>query len=267
MQHSFVDYRLGARCRRARRRAPPTWRGRCSAARCDIWALTARRIAGLRRVSGGRRSSLRRSAGAVELFVAAERRIDPYPLEFGTATLDDGRLPAAEPVVIWDNPVYESLASPSAAFVWASAVGVGLRARRLPRPAAGGRPSAEASVPDADAAERAARDPVGGSLDADRARSRLVPRRLEERAAGTHRVRASVRAHDVQGLAERRARLAHLDHRRASADAATPTRPKTKRSSGRRSRRTTCRWCCGSKPTAWPRCASTTRRSGASARW
>jgi hypothetical protein len=25
-------------------------------------------------------------AGAVELFVAAERRIDPYPLEFGTAT-------------------------------------------------------------------------------------------------------------------------------------------------------------------------------------
>jgi len=26
------------------------------------------------------------SGGAVELFVGAERRIDPYPLEFGTAT-------------------------------------------------------------------------------------------------------------------------------------------------------------------------------------
>src|SRR6187455_3117401 len=39
-----------------------------------------------------------------------------------------------------------------------------------------------------------------------------VSRRLEERACRSHRVRASLRAHDVQGLQERRARIAHLDH-------------------------------------------------------
>ena len=46
------------------------------------------------------------------------------------------------------------------------------------------------------------------SLDADRARRALVSRRVEEREAGAHRLRAPVRAHDVQGLEERRARRA-----------------------------------------------------------
>ena len=61
--------------------------------------------------------------------------------------------------------------------------------------------------------QRAARHPVRGSLDADRARVALVPRRVEERAARAHRLRALLRAHDVQGLEERRARVAHVDHR------------------------------------------------------
>ena len=72
--------------------------------------------------------------------------------------------------------------------------------------AQGGRPAAEAGLHDDDAAERAAGRLSRGSLDADRARRALVPRRLEEREAGPHRLRASLRAHDVQGLEERRAR-------------------------------------------------------------
>ena len=112
-----------------------------------------------------------------------------------------------------------------------------------------------------DAAERADGDPVRGSLDADRAPAALVSRRLEEREAGPHRLRAPLRAHDVQGLEERRARSAHVDHRRRSAARATPTRPTTRRCSGRRCRRSTCRWCCGSRPTAWRRSGSTRTRS------
>ena len=52
---------------------------------------------------------------------------------------------------------------------------------------------------------------LGRSLDADRPPAALVSRRLEEREAGPHRLRASVRAPDVQGLEERRARGAHVD--------------------------------------------------------
>ena len=48
--------------------------------------------------------------------------------------------------------------------------------------AAGGGPAAEAAIPDHDAPERAPRDPLRGSLDADRARLGGVSRRLEERA-------------------------------------------------------------------------------------
>ena len=42
-------------------------------------------------------------------------------------------------------------------------------------------------------------DPARGSLDADRARDALVPRGLEGREDRAHRLRAPVRAHDVQG--------------------------------------------------------------------
>ena len=71
-----------------------------------------------------------------------------------------------------------------------------------------GSPAAEAELHDDDAAERAAGRAPRGSLDADRPRRDLVPRRLEEREAGPHRLRAPLRAHDVQGLEERRARRA-----------------------------------------------------------
>ena len=131
--------------------------------------------------------------------------------EFGTATLGDRRLSPAEPVT-------SGIIIP-----WASRVRLLPRRRRgLGSPPARGRragaarrrgPSAEAAVSDHDAAERAARDPVRGSLDADRARLGLVSRRLEERAGRPDRLRAPLRAHDVQGLEERRARVAHVDHR------------------------------------------------------
>ena len=63
------------------------------------------------------------------------------------------------------------------------------------------------------AAQRAAGHPARGSLDADRPRDALVPRRIEGREDRAHRLRAPVRAHDVQGQQERAARGAHLVHR------------------------------------------------------
>ena len=77
--------------------------------------------------------------------------------------------------------------------------------------AVGRRPAAEAAVRDLDAAQRADGDPLRGPFDADRAPAALVSRRLEEREAGADRVRAPLRAPDVQGLEERRARRAHVD--------------------------------------------------------
>src|SRR5215470_17929989 len=77
--------------------------------------------------------------------------------------------------------------------------------------AVSGRAAAQARVPDDDALERPDRRPRGGSLDADRAPPALVSRGVEEREAGTDGIRPSVRAPDVQGVEERRARGAHVD--------------------------------------------------------
>src|SRR5215207_9332353 len=76
--------------------------------------------------------------------------------------------------------------------------GVRGRLRGVDTPSGRG-PASEAPVHHLDVAQRAAGDPVRGSLDAHRARVAVVPRRVEERAAGTHRVRPFLRAHDVQG--------------------------------------------------------------------
>ena len=73
------------------------------------------------------------------------------------------------------------------------------------------RSSAEAAVRAHDAAQRPHAGAVGGSLDADRPPATLVSRRIEEREAGPHRIRPSVRASDVQGFEERPARSAHVD--------------------------------------------------------
>src|SRR5207245_2283550 len=64
---------------------------------------------------------------------------------------------------------------------------------------------------DVDAAERADRRARGGSLDADRPPAALVSRWIEERTRGPYRLRAFLRAPDVQGLEERHAGRAHLD--------------------------------------------------------
>ncbi len=76
----------------------------------------------------------------------------------------------------------------------------------------GRRPASQAAVRHLETAERPDGDPLRGSLDADRAPAAVVSRRLEEREARPHRVRAPLRAPDVQGLEERRARGAHLAH-------------------------------------------------------
>ena len=53
---------------------------------------------------------------------------------------------------------------------------------------------------------------------------------------------------------------AHLDDRVGRRPEQRLHAPTTRRCSGRRCRRSTCRWCCGSKPTGWRRCASTRTR-------
>ena len=52
------------------------------------------------------------------------------------------------------------------------------------------------------AAERVARGAVAGSYVADYLRGRVLPHRISDRAAGSDRVRALVRTHDVSGVAE-----------------------------------------------------------------
>ena len=77
----------------------------------------------------------------------------------------------------------------------------------------GRRPAAQTAIRHLDAAQRADPGAVGGSFDADRAPAGLVSRRLEEREERPYRLRAPLRAPDVQGLEERRAGRAHLDDR------------------------------------------------------
>ena len=69
-----------------------------------------------------------------------------------------------------------------------------------------GGPASQTAVRHLDAAQRAHAGAVGRSFDADRPHAGLVSRRLEEREKRAHRLRASLRAPDVQGLEERRAR-------------------------------------------------------------
>ena len=101
--------------------------------------------------------------------------------------------------------------------------------------------AAKARLQDHDPRQRAHGDPLGGPFDADRARGALVPRRVEGRAARAHRLRAPVRAHDVQGLEERRAGGARLVHRQRRRPGQRRDATKTSRSTGRRLRRSICR--------------------------
>ena len=79
---------------RAQRRADSARSACCSTARCDISAWTVRRIAGIRRVSGQGGVRFAGAGRAMEFFLAGERRIDPYPLEFGTAGWDPSASPS-----------------------------------------------------------------------------------------------------------------------------------------------------------------------------
>ena len=68
----------------------------------------------------------------------------------------------------------------------------------------------EDRVREVHAAERAPGHPARRSQAADRAREPVVPRGLQERAAGPHGLRAPLRAHDVPGLGQREGGLLHL---------------------------------------------------------
>ena len=96
---------------------------------------------------------------------------------------------------------------------------------RSPQGAApAGRGRARDPLPALPPRERPHRDPPRGSHDADRRRSRPVRRRLEEREAGPHRLRAPLRAPHVPGHAStcRRARRIGSSTPRAAARTARP---------------------------------------------
>ena len=137
------------------------------------------------------------------------------------------------------------------------------RSRRRPSSAAVRPP--EAAVRDHDAAERPDGRARRGSLDADRSPAAHVSRRLEEREAGPHRLCASVRAPDVQGLEERRARRPHVDDRVGRRSEQRLHDRRRDRVLGNGAVAVPADRCCGSRPIAWRRCASTRTRSPTSA--
>ena len=67
--------------------------------------------------------------------------------------------------------------------------------------------TAEAGLSAPHPGQRPDGDPVRGSLHPDRASPARLPGGLEERATRADRVRASLRTHDVQGIAQCRTRL------------------------------------------------------------
>ncbi len=69
---------------------------------------------------------------------------------------------------------------------------------------------AEARVRKVHASQRPAGHPARRSEAAHGQRQPVVPRRLEERADGAHRLRPSLRAHDVPGLRQREGGLLHV---------------------------------------------------------
>ena len=94
---------------------------------------------------------------------------------------------------------------------------------------------ADARVREVHAAERSRGHPVGGSPAAARRGEPLVSRRSGQRRAGTHRVRAPLRAHDVPGLEARARRLAlHAARRRRRAATSTARPTSTARTTSRR---------------------------------
>ncbi len=76
------------------------------------------------------------------------------------------------------------------------------------------RPRQENPVHRHQAEERPPRDHLRGSFGAGRCRRGQLQRRLARRAQGPHRLRASLRAHDVQGVRQRRSRRAPAPHLR-----------------------------------------------------
>ena len=108
-------------------------------------------------------------------------------------------------------------------------------------------------VHQAHARQRARRPDPRGSRAADRRGQRLVSRRIEERSAGTHRLRAPVRAPDVRGLAALRPRLlpsaAGSGRRAQRLDQRRPHELL-----GSRARPTRSTWRCGWNPIAWATC-------------
>ena len=122
------------------------------------------------------------------------------------------RMPCA---IIGTMPFLRAVAAaPASRVPMAAAMVVGLACLRLGVRAAGrARAAAQARIHDDQARQRALGGVARGSLDADRARRAAVPRRLEERAAGPHRVRAPLRAPDVPGQPERQPGSASVVHR------------------------------------------------------
>ena len=101
------------------------------------------------------------------------------------------------------------------------------------------------------ARQRAARDPASRHQRAGRVGQRLVSRRLGQREAGTHGLRASLRAPDVRGLEERARRRVRRRGSKPPAATTTDRRRPIGPTTTSTSRRTRWSWRCFSNRIAW----------------
>ena len=106
---------------------------------------------------------------------------------------------------------------------------------------------------EAHARQRTRRAAARGSRVPDRRGQPLVSRRLEERAAGPHRVRAPLRAPDVRRVAAPRPRLSS-SRCRAPAPRSTDRPTPIARTTGKSCRPTRSSWRCGWNRIGWATC-------------
>ena len=212
-QQVNVDYRLVGQRRRGRPASGSS--PRLARLRPRHRALDERRPAAQGRASatahadrrrGGRRAfGLIGEAAVGEFFVGYERRFDAYPLGFEPERWFMVGFRVRSAIIASMRIRYPRVRPRRALLLAASVFALASLTPSAAIPAQQDRVSAR------HASQRPDGRAVRGSLDADRARPALVSRRLEKREAGPDRVRAPVRAPDVQGLEERSARRAHLD--------------------------------------------------------
>ncbi len=122
-----------------------------------------------------------------------------------------------------------------------------------------GATEAVGALHDVHAAERPDGHPPRGPQRAEGRGQRLVPRRRRTREAGTHRLRAPVRAPHVRGLRTRQRRRVRHAARGGRRHRTTGRRRATGPTTTRRCPRTRSTWRSSSSPIAWATCSTSSR--------